>query len=250
MCVLGLALLGAVMGGCRGDRGNEPPRQFFPDMDHQPKIKAQSESEFFEDGQAQRQPVPGTVSFGPSSVLPDDGENTEWASMRTGQRDTTLKDDETYYFGLVEGSAASETPRYVERMPVQITEEMIAVGAEQFNIYCAACHGYDALGIDSGTVGRLMNVRPVNLLEERYRDREGEFGSDGYMFHVIREGLWSPDGTNRMPSYGHAVDEREAWAIVAYIRVLQAAFDVDGNPTSASTNQDADTATTNDGGEG
>jgi len=243
ICALAVAMLGAIpLAGCRGDRENEPPRRFFPDMDHQPKIKAQSEADFFADGNANRMPVEGTVSFGHSSVIPGEGPEQGWVSDRARERAAMLKDDEPYYYGMVAGSADSETPSYIERMPVSVTEEMVELGAEQFNIYCAACHGYDALGNDSGTVGRLLNVRPVNLLDDRYRDRRGEFGSDGYLYHVIRAGLWSPDGSNRMPAYGHAVDEDEAWAIVAYIRVLQAAFDAEGNPSEIAAASDTPNA--------
>lgn len=49
---------------------------------------------------------------------------------------------------------------------------------------------------------------------------------------MIRDGLWSPDGSNRMPAYGYAVDEQEAWSIVAYMRVVQAAFDANGKSTN------------------
>lgn len=240
------ALATLPLSGCRGDRTDKPPRQFFPDMDHQPKLKAQSESEFFADGKSQRDLVDGVVPFSNHSVLAPEGSDAQWAKMREQYRENMLRADDTYYFGLVEGSDP-ETPKYVDRMPVELTQEMIERGAERYNIYCAMCHGYDAVGIDSGTVGRLMNVKPVNLLDEKYRDRNGEFGTDGYLFHVIREGLWSPDGSNRMPAYGHAVDEYDAWAIVAYIRVLQAAFDAQGNST---VDAPAGNTTSTNGGEG
>ncbi len=231
--------LGAIatlpLGGCRGDRTDKPPRQFFPDMDDQPKYKAQSETEFFEDGMTQRPLVEGVVPFSDHSVLPTEGDESDWAQMRLQDRANMLREDETFYFGMVSGSTP-ENPTWVQRMPVEVTQELIAEGAEQYNIFCAMCHGYDMIGNESGTVGRLMNVRPVNLLEAKYRDRAGEFGSDGYLYHVIRDGLWSPDGSNRMPAYGYAVDEQEAWAIVAYIRVLQTAFDAEGNGTVSGAN--------------
>ncbi len=226
---LGVVVLGSAMtfmGGCRGDRTDAPPRQFFPDMDYQPKLKAQSESEFFENGQSQRLPVEGTVAFGSGALIPDG--SGQWVEMKNKDRDDMLKADETYYFGLVAGSANQDPPAYVERMPIEVDKALIMRGMERFNIYCTACHGYDGLGNDSGLVGRMMNVRPVNLLDNKYRDRSGEFGTDGYLFHVIRDGLWSPDGANRMPSYKHAIDEQDAWAIVSYIRTLQRAFDAKG----------------------
>lgn len=244
-CVLALGVIAALpLGGCRGDRTDKPPRQFFPDMDDQPKMKAQSETVFFEDGMSQRPLIEGVVPFSDHAVLPSEGDQSEWAQARRKDRDDMLKADETYYFGMLAGST-SEAPNWAPRMPVEVTQDLIGEGAEQYNIYCAMCHGYDMLGNESGTVGRLMNVRPVNLLDDKYRDRNGEFGSDGYLFHVIREGLWSPDGSNRMPAYGHAVDEQEAWAIVAYIRVLQQAFDAQGESTVNASSG----ASNNNGGE-
>lgn len=251
LCSLGLVVLGTPLSGCRGDRSDSPPRQFFPDMDDQPKLKAQSQTEFFEDGHSQRLPVNGVVAFGSKSVIPQSHE--QWAQDFAQDRDDKLKGDETYYFGLVAGT----TDQYVARMPVEVNADLIKRGEERYNIYCSMCHGYDALGNDSGTVGRLMNVRPVNLLDDKYRDRSGEFGTDGYIFHIIRKGLWSPDGTNRMPSYGHAVNEHDAWAIVSYIRTLQAAFDAKGRrigPVSQSQNNTQTTEQANagsdNGGEG
>lgn len=243
---MGLAMLSPLaMSGCRGDRTDKPPRRFFPDMDHQPKLKAQSETQFFADGRTMRQPVEGVVAFADHSVLPPQGVDARWALQRSKERADSLKDDGAYYYGLAEGST-QQAPKYVERMPVEVDKDLIARGAERFNIYCSMCHGYDALGQNSGTVGQLLNVRPVNLLDAKYRDHSGEFGSDGYLFHVIRSGLWSPDGSNRMPSYGHAVNERDAWAIVAYIRVLQAAMDPEGNPVaSVSTDATGTVASTN-----
>ncbi len=220
--VIGLAAMSALIGGCRGDRTDAPPRQFFPDLDDQPKLKAQSESEFFEDGQSQRLPVEGTVAFGSNTVIPDG--HGEWVDGFAKDRDDMLKADATYYFGLV----SDTSKEYVARMPVEVDSPLITQGKERYNIFCSACHGYDGLGNESGTVGRLMNVRPINLLDNKYRDRTAEVGSDGYLFHIIRDGLWSPDGANRMPAYKHAIDEQEAWAIVAYIRTLQTAFDAKG----------------------
>lgn len=246
-CSLALGALATLpLGGCRGDRTDKPPRRFFPDMDYQPKLKAQSQTQFFEDGMSQRPLVDGVVPFSDHSTLPAPGDDSEWAQMRLMDRANMLRADETYYFGLVAG-ASMDNPSWVARMPVEVDQELIERGAERFNIFCGMCHGYNGMGNDSGTVGRLMNVRPINLLDAKYRDRNGEFGSDGYIYHVIREGLWSPDGTNRMPAYGYAVNEHDAWAIVAYIRVLQSAFDAEGNSNFGGP---AALPTQNNGGEG
>lgn len=216
-----MILAGAIlspMSGCRGDRSDKPPHQFFPDMDDQPKIKAQRESKFFADGEGQRPHVPGTVAYG-DNTFNAEGETPAWADEMVKSQTDSLKDDESYYFGLVAGT----TDQYVQRMPVEVTKELLARGQERFDIYCSMCHGYDAKGGDSGTVGRLWSIPPANLTDPKYTDRAGEFGADGYIFHVIREGLWTPTGDLRMPSYKHAVTEEDAWAIISYIRALQAA---------------------------
>lgn len=216
-----LILAGAIlspMSGCRGDRSDKPPHQFFPDMDDQPKIKAQSQSKFFADGEGQRPHMPGTVPYG-DNTFHAEGDTPAWADEMVKSQADSLKGDESYYFGLVAGT----TDQYVQRMPVEVTKELLARGQERYDIYCSMCHGYDAKGGDSGSVGRLWSIPPANLTDPKYMDRTGEFGADGYIFHVIREGLWTPTGDLRMPSYKHAVTEEDAWAIISYIRALQAA---------------------------
>ena len=77
---LGLFLVGLLaVAGFRGQKSGEPPIEIFPDMDHQPKVKAQVPSEFFADGRGNREPVPGTVPLGYASPLhkPIDGSTGE-----------------------------------------------------------------------------------------------------------------------------------------------------------------------------
>ena len=239
------AVVLAPMSGCRGDRTDKPPRQFFPDMDDQPKLKAQSSTGFFADGSSQRTRVPGTIPFGDNTYASNDA--PQWAEpLLESQRDA-LKGDDAYYFGVVSGT----DNQFVKRMPVDVTKELLLRGQERFDIYCSMCHGYDAKGGSSGTVGRLYAVPPTNLLDPKFGDRDGEFGADGYLFHVMRDGLWTPTGDLRMPSYSHAIDEQDAWSIVAYIRALQAAQNVDINTLDPNDRAKLGvTGSTNAGGEG
>src|SRR5690606_25558390 len=64
--IAALAGLAAVLGagGCRGERSDHPPRQFFPDMDDQQRWNPQSQSPFFADGRTMRPRVEGAVAFG------------------------------------------------------------------------------------------------------------------------------------------------------------------------------------------
>lgn len=264
--LLSVVMLGSaitVLGGCRGDRTDKPPRRFFPDMDYQPKLKPQSETEFWTDGRTNRTLVEGTVPFGNTTHDTTNLGDQAWASKIVADRDAMLKGDESFYFGLVAGSQDSETPQYLERMPVEVNKQLIMRGQERFNIYCSMCHGYDGQGGDSGTVGRLWSIAPANLVgDPRFQDATQDGGKDGYLFHIIREGLYTPEGTIRMPSYKHAVNEQDAWAIVAYLRVLQTAQSVDpstldaatraqlGNPPAAEqADTTSETTTDNSGGD-
>src|SRR6185503_827376 len=82
----GAALVGG-LAGCRGERSEKPPRQFLPDMDDSPKMKAQVKTEFFPDHRSMRPKVPGTVAFGTSEHADDPG------------RAEFVKDDEAFYYG-------------------------------------------------------------------------------------------------------------------------------------------------------
>ena len=60
LCAAALAL--SLLGCARGCTSSRPPIHIVPNMDWQPKVKAQAESGFFYDGAAMRTPVPGTVA--------------------------------------------------------------------------------------------------------------------------------------------------------------------------------------------
>lgn len=204
---------------CRGDRSEKPPREFFPDMDLQPRWHPQGETDFYvqQDGtrRTQRLPDPNAVAYGEWSFDAAAHADAGWADSFVTDNAALLKEDDAFYTGRT----GSGDDGYVEFMPVEVTRDLIDRGQERFNIYCAACHGY--LSDGNGTVGQRWSYLPANLLGELYQDRSGKQGKDGYLFEVVREGVWGPDGGNRMPGYKHAVSEQDAWAIVAYLRVLQ-----------------------------
>lgn len=206
--------------GCRGDRSEKPPRQFFPDMDYQPRWHPQGETDFFvqQDGtrRTQRTPPANTVAYGEWSFDSAAHADAGWADGFVADQAALVKEDDAFYRGRT--GPGPDAP-YLEFMPVEVTPALIERGQERFNIYCAACHGY--LSDGNGMVGARWSYPPANLLGELYRDRSTRQGQDGYLFEVIREGVWAPDGANRMPGYKHAVNEQDAWAIVAYLRVLQ-----------------------------
>lgn len=212
----GVMACAAVLGGCRGDREDKPPRQFFPDMDDQPKWGPQSKSDFFADGRTMRQPVPGTVPFGRTPVVTQ----ADWAHGFMSERNDLLKPDPL----TSEGTLADGT--YVERIPIAVDFELLKRGQERFNIYCAACHNYNGDG--KGMVGAQWSYPLPTFHDDKYKKADPtnpaqQLWKDGYLFHTIRYGIvdTAKPGEYKMPPYAHAVSVRDAWAVVAYIRALQ-----------------------------
>jgi len=207
-------LAGSTLMGCQGDRSDQPPRQFFPDLDNQQKWKPQSTSEFFPDQRTMRLPPKGTVAYGYMEFSPEATiANPQWAAAWNKKRDLLLKEDAAIYQGT--GPDGS----YLNQIPIPVDAKMLMRGQERFNIYCSACHGF--AGDGKGTVGQQWSYALPTFHDPKYKDATQQTGKDGYLFHTARLGLYGPDGAQKMPGYAHALNEYDAWAVVAYIRVLQ-----------------------------
>ncbi len=238
--------LGAGLGACRGDREDKPPHQFLPDMDDSPKYKPQAENPFYPDHRAMRQPVRGTVAFArwgfEHDSIPDD-EQHAWARSFKAERDALLAADDATFRGK------GADGKYVARIPIPVTSELLARGQERFGIYCAVCHGYQGNG--QGMVGKRWSGVVPSFHDPKYApgspDPDGK-GLDGFIFFTAMNGVAGPDGfpassddeatrlkklgALKMPSYAHALSARDAWAIVAYVRALQEHADLGQVPES------------------
>ena len=225
--VVALTVCASVAGslvGCRGERTSERPRQFFPGMDDQPKFTAQGETEFYADHRMMRDPVPGVVPFGRRADTHDD-----WVAPDERRADLLRENDRVYrglnddgsYVDVIPVAEVLDLPNGETPSPAQV-RAMIERGQDRYNIFCITCHG--GSGDGDGMVGQLWATPIPSYHQEQYMPG-GEKGQDGYIFHVIRNGLANTPGTLpalRMPAYGERVSERDAWAIVAYLRTLQA----------------------------
>jgi mono/diheme cytochrome c family protein len=180
-------------------------------MAEQPSYGPLRPADFFPDGRSARQPVPGTVARG------------------------HLDDDDALYTGRVVVVAAAPAPavaagpgisaaggRFVREFPFPMTEAVLKRGQQRFGIYCSMCHGADGTG--NGKIVERGFTRPPSYLTDLSRGylRRGESmplraAPVGYLFDVITNGYGA------MASYKEQVSPRDRWAIVGYIRVLQAA---------------------------
>ena len=198
---LGLFLVGLfAVAGFRGQKSAEPPIEIFPDMDHQPKVKAQVPSEFFSDNRGNRPPVPGTVPIGYEAPL---------------SKDDPFPDEGKYHaVRFTAGTDYLNTGRFGNQwgtgIPLPVTAELMQRGKERYQIFCAVCHG--ASGGGNGVAGQYGLVAIASLHQDRLRTM-----ADGELYNTIVH------GKNTMLGYGDRIPLNDRWAIVAYIRALQMA---------------------------
>lgn len=164
---------------------SEQPRiHIVPDMDNQPKYKAQSRNPLFADRRAMRPPVEGAVARGAALGNP---------ALTSGK----IGDD------------------WVEGVPLTVDAELIQRGRERYDIYCSPCHGLAGAG--DGMVAKradqLMEgtwTPPTSFHTDLIRQRPV-----GHIFNTISNGI------RNMPAYGPQIPVEDRWAVVAYVRALQ-----------------------------
>ncbi|MEZ6090757.1 MAG: quinol:electron acceptor oxidoreductase subunit ActD [Pirellulaceae bacterium] len=231
LVVIALAVLSVfpllVIANMRVTKSSSPRFHIFWDMDFMPYKEAQEATILFRDGRAMRPPVPGTVMRDDSNLQLD---------YQLGiQLDELAKidaDRATRLVNLVQNpdaqAAAAEQPAAPEEVvdntpwvtdnPLPINLETLSLGRQKFEIYCAVCHGRDGFG--NGLVNqRAQKIlattwsQPSSLHEDRLL--EGKM-ADGKLFNTISNGI------RKMPGYASQIPVADRWAIVAYVRVLQA----------------------------
>ncbi len=113
-----------------------------------------------------------------------------------------VEGSELLYTGKLDGQLANV-------FPFAVTWDVMTRGQERFNIFCSPCHGRTANG--DGMVVRRGFRAPPSFHIDRLRE-----APVGHFFDVITNGFGA------MPDYRQQVPVRDRWAIIAYIRALQA----------------------------
>lgn len=114
-------------------------------------------------------------------------------------------------------AAAEDDTPWLQDNPLDLTSEDLRRGKEQFEIYCAACHGISGRGdgLVSQRAVRILAptwVPPANLHDPSFSDQQY---ADGKLFNTISYGI------RKMPGYASQIDLRDRWAVVGYVRALQ-----------------------------
>ncbi len=170
------------------------------DMQDQPRYRAYKHSDFFTDGRASRDLVPGTVAR---------GHLRENKAFYTGQIDNPNPNAPVQSTTDASGNTiVTSFPNAIDEFPVAVTKELVDRGQERYNIYCGVCHG--ALGEGDGMIVRRGFPKPPTYHDDRLRN-----APVGHFYDVITNGF------GRMSSYASSVSPADRWAIVAYIRALQ-----------------------------
>jgi mono/diheme cytochrome c family protein len=198
-----IALLVVGIFGIRGQKFSQPPVRIFPDMDEQDKLKAQKPSAFFADGYGGRLPVTETQPR---------GFNPAGESSIGGIPEYEFGGTPDYYHtGQINGFFGNGMPEEL-KITADNAHELITRGKERFGIYCAVCHGSSGDGL--GMTSRYGVPGIANLLLPAFGE---ESYPDGRLFHTIT------NGKGMMSGYGYNIPVSDRWAIVAYVRTLQAA---------------------------
>jgi mono/diheme cytochrome c family protein/predicted small lipoprotein YifL len=191
------AVLSLSLTGCmRGGPSDLPPVHIVLDMDFQPKLKAQSHSNFdgWTDGRGMRLPVV-------------DGNGRTAVVARGSLPNPALAHKDA-------------TGAFVTKNPIAPSAAVLARGQERFNIHCAPCHGLSGQGgndpaTGNGLAGRRWPVAIPNFHYVEGKDNRVANLADGEYFDVVTYGK----GT--MPAYGARITPEDRWAIVHYLRALQ-----------------------------
>jgi mono/diheme cytochrome c family protein len=191
------AFLWLISSGCRRD------------MQDQPKVKPLRGASFFSDGLGSRQPIEGTI---PRGYLKDDNpELFTGKKVRSGAATANAVPAQQQTAGGQQPTGAQQNsfPDDVTEFPIPITQEVVLRGRERFNIFCSACHGMTGNG--DGMIVRRGFRRAASFNDDRLRQ-----APVGHFFDAITNG-WGA-----MPSYAPQIPVQDRWAIIAYIRALQA----------------------------
>jgi mono/diheme cytochrome c family protein len=192
--------------GFRGDKFKKPPIRIFPDMDEQDYVKAQKPNYFFKDGMGSRQPVAGTVAMGHTIEADANSELLGYGNKETYLH-TGNFNETNYGKGL---------PAELELDKSENVTALVTRGHEVYRFKCAACHGLSGNGEGTvkanGFVAAISNLRASKLVE-------------GNIYDVV------VNGRGNMGQQGRDLTLYDRWAVVAYVKMLQASAKADySNP--------------------
>ena len=126
--------------------------------------------------------------------------------MRHPPAGTMSRESEADSGAIGSGTSAGQP---VTQVPLAVTPELLALGHEKFDVFCAVCHGAGGFG-GSIVAANMGAPRPPSL-----RSAAVQALPPGFVFNIATKGI------GRMPPYAPQLTARERWAVVAYLEQLQ-----------------------------
>jgi mono/diheme cytochrome c family protein len=191
------------------------------DMHDQPAYRPFAKSTFFSDARSARPVVEGTVARGQlrtdrayytghtgTSAAQQSAQSVRTQTQQPNARTPPIKPARG---GTQTGEvfADSFAPDLVKEFPYPVTSQIVRRGRDRFEMFCAPCHGYAGYG--NGMIVQRGLSPPPSYHIDRLRQ-----APVGHFFDVMTNGYGA------MYSYAQRVPVDDRWAIVAYIRALQA----------------------------
>lgn len=189
-----LLALPAIAAGCNYDE-NRSGLHWFLEMADGHQIEAQEEDyttlNYTKDGDWMQGMDANAAFGGPGS------------GIRVPPQGSVPRGQEPYPYGPNDW----EGPKSL-RNPLPQTEEVLARGQQRYNTYCAVCHGYTGNG-DGPVTPRFEGIPSLN--SDTIKN-----WSDGEIFHIVTM------GRARMKPYAYQLEVNDRWAVIHYVRLLQA----------------------------
>jgi len=158
---------------------NDPGYAYMPDMAYSQAGETNTDNSAFANGMTNQLPVEGTI---PREMIPYQYEKTFDDQVKAGKE-------------LIN--------------PFEPDEVNIEKGKEQFNIYCANCHGFKGKGDGYLYTSKLFPAKPTALNEKYVQSKP-----DGEIYHIITMGSLS----GLMGPHGSQIKPENRWKIILYLR--------------------------------
>jgi mono/diheme cytochrome c family protein len=181
--IISLAAIALFLVSCNHDR-NQPGYAYMPDMYYSQSYEAFTANPVFKDSLTMQTPVKGTIAR---------GHEPQYAYKAKSADDQKLAGLE-----LVN--------------PIPVSQEVLAKGKEQYEIFCIMCHGEKGDGKGYLFTSKRFPAQPTSLISDQVKTKP-----DGEIFHVITVGSLS----GLMGAHGSQISPENRWKIVHYVRELE-----------------------------
>jgi len=169
-------LICLLFASCDEDR-NKRGYVYFPNMANSETYETYASNPIFKDGKTAQLPVKGTI---PKNMIP-----YQYTKTAEGMKLAGIE--------LIN--------------PIKLNEENLARGKQEFNTFCANCHGKDGRGDGNLFSSGKYPIEPPSLVTNEMLDRP-----DGEYFHIMTL------GSSIMGPFASLIRPEDKWKIILYIK--------------------------------